>query len=928
MTRGNVTRNITVAVLVLSVWASSLRAAPDKGVLVVPGGTTNWAWTRNDGAGYRWDIGSNGYISTGTNSAYSGGMQLKVNGTYFSWSSPGTVTKDGHEVQIGPWPRGSLRVWRRIYVDPKLGYCRWIEIFENTSTAKQSVSIEWRSSMGSTISTASTTSGKAALDKQDWGVVTATSSTPRPAVVHVFATRNSKVKPTIHYTIRSSSSFYERLTVQVAPKKTFAVCLFEAQRRPYGKAVEFLKKFRPSAELRKVASALRRIIINMGGSTLTLGNLELPRDDKHDQVILRNGDQLLGEILNEKFIIETFYGKLELPAKKAVGLSVPSSNDPHVLVGLVDGQVVAGTFLNAPLRFKLVDGNEMTLKMAELETAAYRLSPSKPDKIKLTKAMVILRDGQRLRFRASDVDYTFHTEYGKCKLSDADLQAILFDTLEGGLHRAIFKNESVLSGLMLAEQLKVTLDLGPHLEVNRHMARQFLFPVADEKRPQLASVALRNEDELFGRIAEKSLDVETDSRTITIEPETIAELEAIEGLLGRVRIKQHNGTTVTGRLTAKTMRFQIVPGPTLPLFIGHITNITCPKPAKQPAKEPDKKPDNKTTTKPKPAAPEVATTPSTPLPGPDELKKRLAELAKEIAKARDGLAATGNNLDVTKKRLADLAQAKPKDVKVRAKLAKLQAMAKQYREQMAAYEKHLAALRAKADEVKTSLRILRAEPTRLAPPPIRPPGPRPIRAPTIEAPAKITDTGIDRRNAAEAERIKEVKKTSKAYWNKRANAARDEIKWRNALRAAESKLTLERLAKDIASTKTHLAATKTHMGKITEEIANLELADPKGKDKTKARVAKLELTLKLRKTLIATYEKQLADLQAQADTLKKSLRADVRPEPRPIVIPTIEVQEEDESAAINEAAADGPMDKVPDLHELVDLPPIDEEEFE
>ncbi|MCK4276691.1 MAG: hypothetical protein KAX78_09260, partial [Phycisphaerae bacterium] len=244
MTRGDASRNIGIIVLVLAVWASGLRAsglrAADKGLLVIPGGTTTWAWTRNDGAGYRWDIYSGGYISTGTNSAYSSGMQLKVNGSYFSWSASGTLSKDGHEVQIGPWTRGSLRIWRRMYVDPKLGYCRWIEIFENTSSAKQSVSLEWRSSMGSSIRTTNTTSGKTSIGKQDWGIVTATSSTSRPAVVHVFATKNSKIKPSVHYTIRSSSSFYERLTVQVAPKKTFAVCLFEAQRRPYTKAVEFL----------------------------------------------------------------------------------------------------------------------------------------------------------------------------------------------------------------------------------------------------------------------------------------------------------------------------------------------------------------------------------------------------------------------------------------------------------------------------------------------------------------------------------------------------------------------------------------------------------------------------------------------------------------------------------------------------------------
>ena len=809
MTRREVTRNIGIIVLVLSVAACPIRAA-SKGLHVIPAGTTNWAWIRNDGAGYRWDIYSNGYISSGTNSAYSSGMQLKVNGSYFSWSSQGNLSKDGHEVEVGPWSHGALRIWRRVYVDPKLGYCRWIDIFENTSTDKQTVSIEWRSSMGSSIRTASTTSGKAAVDKNDWGVVTATSSNSRPAVAHVFATRNSKVKPTIHYTIRSSSSFYHRLAMQVPANKTFAVCLFEAQQRPFAKAVEFLKKFRPSAELRKVPSALRRIIINMGGTTLTLGNLELPRDENHDQVILRNGDQLLGEILNERFIIETFYGKLELPAGKVVGLSVPMPNDPQVLVGLVDGQVVAGKFLNAPLSFKLVDGNEMTLKMAKLETAAYRLSPSRPDQIKLAKAMVVLRDGQRLLFKAPDVDYSFHTEYGRPKLSPGDLRAILLDTPDGGLHRAVFRNESVLSGLMPAEDLKLTLDLGPRLDVSRHMARQFMFPVPEEKHQELARATLRNDDELFGRIAEKSLKIETGSRAITIQPERIAEMEAIEGLLGRVRIKQHNGTTVTGRLTEKTIRFQIMTGPTLPLFIGHITNITCPKPPEKPATtQPAKGADTNTTTKPKPATPEpTAPEPASPAT-PDRsekvlnaskayaLKTTLADLTRDIRNAKKELAVTMVIVDQTKTQLADLAQANPKDAKGKAKLAKLEAMLKQHTAQLAARQKNLAAMQAKADEVKKSLMaLLRAD--------VRPP-PRPIRVSIVEAPAKTHD--IDRRNAAEAA----------------------DLKWRNALKAAESKLILERLAKDTASTKKNIVAEKARMAKIQEEMPTWNWPTPKVK---------------------------------------------------------------------------------------------------
>ena len=480
----------TIALTLVVAAATAVPAwAADKGLLIPAGRPTNWAWVRNDGAGYRWDVQAYGYVSSGTSSAYSTCMQLRVNNSYYSWSSQGNLSKDGSEVQTGPWGHGSIRVWRRVYVDPKLGYCRWIDIFENTSRTKQALNIEYRANMGSTIRTAVTTSGKPSVDKKDWGVITAASGTSRPAVVHVFATKNSKVRPTVQYSLRRSNSFQYRLALQIGPKETLALCLFEAQRAPYAKAVEFLKQFRPGAELRKVPAALRRIIINMRGAMLALGNLELPRDEKRDQVILTNGDQLLGEIFNEKFIIDTsLYGKVELPAKRVVGLSVPSTSDPHILIGLVDGQVLAGKFVNAPLKFTLVDGNQMTLKLSEIETAAYRLSSDKPDQIKLTKAMVVLRDGQRLIFRESDADYTFYTEHGEPKLDPGDLRAIELDTPAGGLHRAIFRNESVLSGLMVAKDLELKLDLGPELKVKRHMVRQFMFPVADEEKDPAVKV--------------------------------------------------------------------------------------------------------------------------------------------------------------------------------------------------------------------------------------------------------------------------------------------------------------------------------------------------------------------------------------------------------------------------------------------------------
>ncbi|MGB2820262.1 MAG: hypothetical protein WBF17_04730, partial [Phycisphaerae bacterium] len=585
-------RGLTCVAVVLGAAGAAVGAA-EGGIHIPSGRSVSFTWYLNDGAGYRWDISSNGQVSDGTNDAYDGGMQLRLAGSYFSSSEQGRLSADGREVEIGPWKQNTIQVFRRIYVDPKVGYCRWIDMFENTSDATQDIKVQYYSNLGLSVASTYTTSGQADVTSKDWGVVTAESDTStRPAIVHIYANKGSRVRPTFRFT-RNSDSIYQDIALKVPGGKTVAVCIFHAQRRPLGQARELLDGFNPRRELAKVPPALRRIIVNMGGATLTLGNTDLPRHEKHDLAVLRNENELLGTILNERFDVETFYGKLELPAARVVGINVPAPDDPHVQVVLVDGQVVAGRLLNAPLRIRLTNDNEMSLPPAKLSAATFALSTERPGEITMTRPTVILRSGQQLTFRKEDLDCTFQGLYGTVKLDADDLQRLHFDTPEGGLHRAVFRNGSVLSGLLVAEDLKLKLDLGPELAIRRHLVSQFVFPSPDLDGADLTELTLRNEDQLFGRIAQESLTVTTRYGNVTVKPAEISELQVPEaGALGQVRIKLHNGTTVTGKLVGDAMRFRIVPGPELPIFLGHILQIARPRPQTPESSTKPAPPDN------------------------------------------------------------------------------------------------------------------------------------------------------------------------------------------------------------------------------------------------------------------------------------------------------------------------------------------------
>jgi len=638
-----------VASAVLLIAAISPQASADKDIHIKSGRTVSGSWNLADGAGYQWNIYvAGGYVNSGSHSAYSSGMQLQVGGSGFSGSSSGRLSKDGREIEIGPWQRGSVKIYRRIYVDPKIGYCRWIDIFENTATSPQVLTLRYYNGMGTSTRRTYTNSGGTNVTDKDWGIVTGYTSNSYSAVAHIFATKTSKVRPRFQWR-RSNSTVYYHHTLKIPAKKTVALCLIEAQRRPFSEAQKFLTSFKVEKELKKVPPALRRIIVNMSGAMLTLGSLELPRNEEHDLIVRRGGNELLGTLLNENYVVETLYGKLTLPAVRVMGLSAPRGAGDRIRLGLVDGQVIVGKLASGPIRLKLADGNEMTMSTDKIDTAAYRVSPKRPEEVAFRKAMVVMRGGQQLFFKPDDVDWSFHTQYGRVKLKPGDLRTVMLDTPDGGLHRAIFKNDSVISGLLVTEKLSVTLDLGPKLAVPRYLISHFAFPGGEYDGPKLAVLTLRNEDTLYGRITDDSLKIDTDVEQVSVGRREIAQITIPEeASVGRIRAKLHNGTVVEGKLAGRTVGFQIDPGPKLAVYVGHVVEAVCPKP-----------PTGSTTQPVKSAAKTVektANTAAVSVPRGTTPEKRIAIMRDQFKKLKAELAAAtdrGKSNEI-KKRMAVL----------------------------------------------------------------------------------------------------------------------------------------------------------------------------------------------------------------------------------------------------------------------------------
>ncbi|MBS3735263.1 MAG: hypothetical protein KGY99_10120 [Phycisphaerae bacterium] len=564
------------ATVVAALLCGAVAARAEDGIHLPDDRKTSFTWSAKDAAGYKWDILHDGRVNDGTHDAYDGGMQLRVDGQVASQSGQGRLSADGREVETSVWTRGSLHVSRRVYVDggdDAIGYCRWIDIFENTGSSEQTVTVEYFSDMGNTVQYTYTTSGKSQLVEGDWGIVTSdhTGNSSRPAVVHVFASEGSPDVPTFTW---SGDDIRCTTQLKIPAGETVALCIFQAQRRSFSDAKKLLDEFDPRRELRKVPPALRRRLVNMSGALLMLGAMELPRDEEHDLLVLDKGDRIPGRIGNEQYAIETAFGEFAFPAERVVGLQATGSG-ALVRMGLVDGQVLVGTLTNGPITFHAAAGGEMNVPADKMATVAYRVSPDRPERIALAGPMIALRSGARLLFSPEDFPGAFLCEYGKVRLVPEHLEGVKLSGVEG-LHRALFRNGSVLSGLWLADPVVVPLSVGRTLRVARGRVEKIVC-ATDRRTEPCVELALRNDDVLRGRIVEDVLPVRTRYGRIDAKPAQVKSmhLDVDEGL-GRVKLELRNGTNVSGRLERRSIRFQVAPGCVLPVFVGHIQALSCP----------------------------------------------------------------------------------------------------------------------------------------------------------------------------------------------------------------------------------------------------------------------------------------------------------------------------------------------------------------
>jgi len=550
--------------------AGTIGGGGAKGLHITQRQPVNFTYTVNDGAGYRWDIQYYGTIGQGTSNAYSGGLYLQINGSSVHSNGRGWMNATGDEVEIGPYTRNSVRVYRRVKIYKDRGLARWLDIYENPTSQNITLNVRVYSNTNWTIGTRLFSSGKGTFTNQDFAFVTQSQGGNAPALLHYVCGRKSKLRPTI--SIRSNQ-IYVNHGLTIPARQTVVICYFESQNHSPTALVKLMKTFRPREAMKDLPAPVRKLIVNMPVS-LGIDDVELERTDSADVVFNKNGDPIYGTISNRSFSVQTLFGQMKMPSDQVIGMASSGGEDGRFRVLLAGGQVIAGRMADdAKVQLAMPAGGTLQVPFGDVRQCSYRISKDRPEDIDFAGPLMILRTGDRVAFQGESAQLKLRTRYGVVDLAAKDLLNISLDNPGNAVHRVTFLNGSQLAGFLEPEKIPVTLKLGPKLAVDRHLVARIQFASEEKTDATLDSATLSNGDELLGRLAAEKLTLKTDYGPVRLRPENIRAMAFSRTHLGRAALELWDGSVLRGQCGSDTLAFEITPGPTVRIYIGQLVHV-------------------------------------------------------------------------------------------------------------------------------------------------------------------------------------------------------------------------------------------------------------------------------------------------------------------------------------------------------------------
>ena len=531
----------------------------------------------NDQMGFLWDIQQNGTISDGSSDTYDGAYILYVNSNIFNG---GQMSQEKGMNVYGPQDIGGITVTRHIaLVTDPVGIV-YVDSYKNSGGQAVNVSPMHNSDMGET--------GNASHRENKKGETIASvyvQNNGRSSVTIMFGDKSTTYLPKMMVNGDDQTVNYPQFKLPAGQERSIAY--FVAQRAT-GTGPELRddeKAF--SKAVRQVAKKKKFNFLNVSGLDLfSLGDIELIPQGEADYLETRSGDKVYGNLVTDQFTLETALGVRKLPVTSIVNI-IGSKNGRTFQVVTNDGGALTGKLTPESIEFGLADGGSGEISLLDISRLVPKLSKvidpkNKAKWFKFSQPVFVYKNGDRIAGELLSSELEIHLSVGEMLIPLANLKTIELTRNDDGSDRGEFltADGQQFSGMFYKE-----------IEVRVWDDKVIKIPPTDLKSIYLEAgndtetgdvptdkpiLKLGDDEFLVATIkAEKQpLEFKTAFGVRTMDPAQISQLRYVPGLAGEMQIVLWDGSTLTGKLTAEHVVFEILGTDMklLPSMIGDYSN--------------------------------------------------------------------------------------------------------------------------------------------------------------------------------------------------------------------------------------------------------------------------------------------------------------------------------------------------------------------
>ena len=505
---------------------------------------------------------------------------IQMQGNFPVYQQAGTITINGQQPNVQPQPRiddktnelvmeniqaGQLTFTRRILFNADDGYIRVIDLVKNPTAQDQQVAIQLSSYINFGVQS-STMVPDPKKTTQNLAWIATTNGGQAKVAVDVYAGPTAKTTPVLEAQAGGNSGT-ATLTTTVPAGKEVAVAHFHMVLNSQDQGTTWVKEMKPTKLFADLPREVRREIVNFRLSSGLVGDLEVLRGDAMDVVELRGGDKFNGTLGETSYKLDTFYGQVEIPVEKVIGILNAGQFKPRQLLVTSDGQIFGGHLEKPTIDLELSSGQKTSIPLAQISRVGYRHKPEDRDEQGedqvLQPPYLLLSSGDRVGAVLPSSPVTVVTRYGQLQLAPEVISSIIFNSEESGVHTIELTDGSRFNGLCTAGDFSVTLKTGSK-------DQEVKFPIgalnrivfsnkSDEKDESVSLLQLKKDDVLSG-ILQGDLKLDTAFDTISLNAPEIRAITHSKESPADLSVMTWDGTVFSGQLEEQTLKCHLKSG--------------------------------------------------------------------------------------------------------------------------------------------------------------------------------------------------------------------------------------------------------------------------------------------------------------------------------------------------------------------------------